>query len=129
MGLRDCRAQVWPYLPFMAEDDQLQRLIAGLVNKQSECIHIDPYANAFYNDPTKVGEWGSDHTDMKPGIHERKWEIDSLCYTVRLAYAYWKATDDAAQFGNEWPAAPRNILKTFKEIGRPSCRERVCQSV
>ncbi|HWK99011.1 MAG TPA: glycoside hydrolase family 125 protein [Parapedobacter sp.] len=118
MWLRDSCAQVWPYLPFMADDPQLQRLIAGLVNKQSECINIDPYANAFYNDPTKVGEWGSDHTDMKPGIHERKWEIDSLCYTIRLAYAYWKATDDTAPFGSAWLTAQGNILKTFKEQQR-----------
>ena len=118
MWLRDSCAQVWPYLPFMEEDEQLQRLIAGLVNKQSECINIDPYANAFYNDPTKVGEWGTDHTDMKPGIHERKWEIDSLCYTVRLAHAYWKATNDTAPFGSDWVAAQRNILKTFKEQQR-----------
>lgn len=118
MWLRDSCAQVWPYLPFMAEDNNLQRLIAGLVNKQSQCINIDPYANAFYNDPAKVGEWGSDHTDMKPGIHERKWEIDSLCYPVRLAYAYWKATDDTAPFDGDWVIAQRNILKTFKEQQR-----------
>src|SRR5690606_12663112 len=59
-----------------------------------------------------------DHTDMKPGIHERKWEIDSLCYTVRLAYAYWKATDDTAPFDSEWVAAQRNILQTFVEQQR-----------
>ena len=36
------------------------------------------------------GEWMSDLTDMKPELHERKWEIDSLCYPIRLAYHYWK---------------------------------------
>lgn len=118
MWLRDSCAQVWPYLPFMKDDKGLQRLIAGLVNKQSECINIDPYANAFYNDPNKVGEWGTDHTDMKPGIHERKWEIDSLCYPVRLAHAYWKATGDTAPFDAEWVLAQRNTLKTFKEQQR-----------
>jgi len=118
MWLRDSCAQVWPYLPFMKEDNQLQQLIAGLVRKQSQCVNIDPYANAFYNDPTRVGEWGSDHTDMKPGIHERKWEIDSLCYTIRLAHGYWTATQDSSPFDTEWVAAQRNILKTFKEQQR-----------
>ncbi len=118
MWLRDSCAQVWPYLPFMKDDENLQHLIAGLVNKQSQCINIDPYANAFYNDPTKVGEWGSDHTDMRPGIHERKWEIDSLCYPIRLAYHYWKTTDDTTPFDAAWVTAQRRILKTFKEQQR-----------
>jgi len=118
MWLRDSCAQVWPYLPFMKEDPALQRLIAGLVNKQSQCINIDPYANAFYNDPNRVGEWATDHTDMKPGIHERKWEIDSLCYPIRLAYGYWKTTGDTAPFDGEWISAQRNILKTFREQQR-----------
>jgi len=118
MWLRDSSAQVWPYLPFMRKDKHLQNLILGLINKQSKCINIDPYANAFYNDPTKKGEWFSDHTDMKPGIHERKWEIDSLCYPIRLAYAYWKETKDATPFDNEWVRAQENIYKTFVEQQR-----------
>ncbi|MBD1434752.1 glycoside hydrolase family 125 protein [Sphingobacterium sp. DN00404] len=118
MWLRDSSAQVWPYLPFMRKDKHLQNLILGLINKQSKCINIDPYANAFYNDPTKKGEWFSDHTDMKPGIHERKWEIDSLCYPIRLAYAYWKETKDTTPFDNEWVRAQENIYKTFVEQQR-----------
>lgn len=118
MWLRDSSAQVWPYLPFMKRDKNLQNLILGLINKQSKCINIDPYANAFYNDPTKKGEWFSDHTDMKPGIHERKWEIDSLCYPIRLAYAYWKETNDTSPFGDEWVLAQENIYKTFVEQQR-----------
>ena len=34
----------------------------------------------------------TDHTDMKPGVGERKWEIDSLCYPMRLAHGYWQAS-------------------------------------
>jgi meiotically up-regulated gene 157 (Mug157) protein len=52
---------------------------------------------------------------MKPELHERKWEIDSLCYPLRLAYQYWKETGDASVFDEAWISAIGNILKTFKE--------------
>ncbi len=85
MWLRDSSAQVWPYLPLTKEDESLRQLIAGVINRQTRCVLLDPYANAFYKDETKISDWKSDLTDMKPGVHERKWEIDSLCYTIRLA--------------------------------------------
>ncbi|MBL1410190.1 glycoside hydrolase family 125 protein [Sphingobacterium faecale] len=118
MWLRDSSAQVWPYIPFMKKDPKLKDLILGLINKQSQCINIDPYANAFYNDPTKKGEWFSDHTQMKPGIHERKWEIDSLCYPIRLAHRYWKETGDTTPFDAEWIKAQESTYKTFVEQQR-----------
>lgn len=118
MWLRDSSAQVWPYIPFMKKDPKLKDLILGLINKQSQCINIDPYANAFYNDPTKKGEWFSDHTQMKPGIHERKWEIDSLCYPIRLAHRYWKETGDTTPFDADWVKAQENTYKTFVEQQR-----------
>lgn len=118
MWLRDSSAQVWPYLEFVKQDDKLKQLIAGVINHQTACVLKDPYANAFYNDPTKVGEWAKDHTDMKPGVHERKWEIDSLCYTIRLAYGYWKKTGDTAPFDADWVAAIKNIYKVFREQQR-----------
>src|SRR5690606_13863 len=85
MWLRDSSAQVWPYLQFAGKEKALQNLIAGLINRQTYCILKDPYANAFYDDDSREGYWKSDLTDMQPGIHERKWEIDSLCYPIRLA--------------------------------------------
>ncbi len=118
MWLRDSSAQVWPYIQFVNKDPKLKNMILGLINKQSECINIDPYANAFYNDPTKKGEWFSDHTDMKPGMHERKWEIDSLCYPIRLAYRYWKETNDSTPFDDTWVKAQEATLRTFKEQQR-----------
>ncbi|NGM60998.1 glycoside hydrolase family 125 protein [Sphingobacterium sp. SGG-5] len=118
MWLRDSTAQVWPYLPFMKKDDNLRQLIAGVINRQTAYILKDPYANAFYDDPTKWGKWKDDITDMQSGIHERKWEIDSLCYPIRLAYHYWKETGDTSCFGQAWINAIKSTLNTFKEQQR-----------
>ncbi len=117
MWLRDSAAQVWPYLSLMKKDEPLRMLIAGVVNRHTQCILFDPYANAFNDGPTG-GEWMSDLTDMKPELHERKWEIDSLCYTVRLAYHYWKISGDTSVFSSDWRKAAALIVKTFKEQQR-----------
>ncbi len=118
MWLRDSSAQVWPYLQFVNEDAALKKLIAGVISHQTKCILKDPYANAFYGDPNKVGEWQTDETTMLPGIHERKWEIDSLCYPVRLAFHYWKKTGDQSIFTSSWKKGIELTLKTFKEQQR-----------
>lgn len=117
MWLRDSAAQVWPYLSLMKKDEPLRLLIAGVVNRHTRCILIDPYANAF-NDGAKGSEWESDLTDMKPELHERKWEIDSLCYTVRLAYHYWKISGDTTVFSPEWQKAAALIVQTFRQQQR-----------
>ncbi len=118
MWLRDSTAQVWPYLPLLKEDPALQELIAGVINRHNRCILKDPYANAFYKDEKKVSQWKSDRTEMKPGVHERKWEIDSLCYPIRLAYHYWKATRDTAPLDATWREAVARTLQTFREQQR-----------
>ncbi len=118
MWLRDSTAQVWPYLPLTRTDDHLKEMIAGLVHRQTQCILIDPYANAFNNEPHPGGEWMSDVTDMKPMLHERKWEIDSLCYTVRLSYNYWKTTGDTSVFDAHWKKAMHLVIQTFREQQR-----------
>jgi meiotically up-regulated gene 157 (Mug157) protein len=118
MWLRDSSAQVSPYLPLMKEDPALQQLIAGVINRQTRCILKDPYANAFYKDENKTGEWKGDRTQMKPGVHERKWEVDSLCYPIRLAHEYWKTSGDAAPFDEAWREAVRRVLQTFHEQQR-----------
>ena len=118
MWMRDSSAQVWPYLPFMKTDKHLQQMVEGVINRQVKNILLDPYANAFYKDVNKVSEWKSDLTEMKPGLHERKWEIDSLCYPIRLAYHYWKFTGDEKPFDSNWLQAIQLILKTFKQQQR-----------
>ena len=118
MWLRDSSAQVWPYLPLANKDEKLKNLLKGVVAKQTEFVLLDPYANAFYNDPNRISEWKDDLTTMKPGVHERKWEIDSLCYVIRLAHGYWKNTGDASVFDGTWQGAMKLVVKTFREQQR-----------
>ena len=118
MWLRDSGAQVFPYIQFANDDAELKTMLAGVILRQFNSINLDPYANAFYTDTKEVGEWSSDNTDMKPGVHERKWEIDSHCYPIRLAYEYWQTTGDESVFQEEWLEAIQNTLKTFKEQQR-----------
>ena len=117
MWLRDSTAQVWPYLPLVTKDAELQKLMVGVINRQTRCILIDPYANAFNYD-REGSEWEHDATAMKPELHERKWEIDSLCYPMRLAHGYWKATGDLSPFGERWRQAMRLVIRTFREQQR-----------
>lgn len=117
MWLRDSGAQVWPYVQFANEDAALKDMLEGVIRRQFKCIILDPYANAFNDGPTG-GYWMSDLTDMKPELHERKWEIDSLCYPLRLAYEYWKVTGDTSIFDEEWLTAMSKILSTFREQQR-----------
>jgi meiotically up-regulated gene 157 (Mug157) protein len=120
MWLRDSGAQVWPYVQLANSDPELKKMLAGTIRRQFKCIIIDPYANAFLDphDPNPDHQWMSDDTAMKPELHERKWEIDSLCYPLRLAYHYWKTTGDDSIFDDEWLQAITNILTTFKEQQR-----------
>ena len=120
MWLRDSGAQVWPYVQFANSDPELKAMLAGVIRRQFMCINIDPYANAFLDphDPDPDHQWMNDKTAMKLELHERKWEIDSLCYPIRLAYHYWQLTGDASIFDEEWLKAIVNVLTTFREQQR-----------
>jgi uncharacterized protein len=120
MWLRDSAAQVWPYVPLAKRDPELRRLLEGVIRRHAQSILLDPYANAFMKDAREPPlTWSvGDKTDMKPGVGERKWEIDSLCYPVRLAHAYWKQSGDSSPFDDEWHSAARLIVNTFREQQR-----------
>ncbi|TCP36608.1 glycoside hydrolase family 125 protein [Sphingomonas sp. BK235] len=121
LWLRDSSAQLRPYLHLAKGDPALTRLFRGLIARQARCVLIDPYANAFLQDPggrTDLDSSQHDQTEMKPGVAERKWEVDSLCYVLRLASSYWGATKDRAPFTAEWAESARAIVRTFREQQR-----------
>ncbi|SPP26050.1 conserved hypothetical protein [Brochothrix thermosphacta] len=113
MWLRDSTAQVRPYLAIAKEDDDLQAMIAGLVKRQFRYINLDPYANAFNEEANNAGHQ-TDHTEMNPWIWERKYEIDSLCYPIQLAYLLYKETGRRDQFDASFESGITEILKVWE---------------
>jgi len=116
MWLRDSSAQIWPYLSLASKDLALRDLLEGVIRRQVRCLLIDPYANCFMADLNAQPLEGSrkDRTEMRLGVGERKYELDSLCYTIRLAYGYWKNTGNTTPFDSAWKLAMQTVLTTMQ---------------
>ncbi|MDC7288988.1 glycoside hydrolase family 125 protein [Blautia schinkii] len=113
MWLRDSTAQVRPYLIPAAEDENLAEMIAGVVRRQFFYICRDTYANAF-NETASGACWEKDFPDQDPMVWERKFEVDSLCYPLQLAYLLWKNTGRTTQFDENFRLGAEKILMVFR---------------
>ena len=113
MWLRDSSCQVNHYLKFIKDDLKLQKLIKGLIKAQVDYILLDPYANAFLSEPDVEREY-HDTTIMKPYVWERKYELDSLCYPVKLTYQYYQETKDQSLFDEKYLHFIHTILNIIE---------------
>lgn len=116
MWLRDSSAQVRHYLPLTKDDQDIRALVASLVKRQAICIINDPYANAFNrtgDDPT-LGHQTDITENNNPFAWERKYEVDSLCYPINLAYHFWKESGSADHFDDTFKKACTAVLDTFE---------------
>ncbi len=114
MWLRDSACQVRPYLSIAKESEEISNLIEGIIKKQMYCINLDPYANAFMKNLDDESIWANDGVTMLPGVWERKYEIDSLCFPFKLAYDYWKATGNDKIFDDAFRKAAENVYNVFR---------------
>jgi hypothetical protein len=115
MWLRDSTGQVMPYLRFCAGDAVLRQVVRGVILRQARAILRDPYANAFTFDSSGAAYHAGDETERRPGVWERKWEVDSLCWPLKLLRGYVAATDDTAIYADpDVRAALAMILTTFE---------------
>lgn len=127
MWLRDSAAQVWPYLHLIPDDPKLRLMVEGLLRRMVKSVLIDPYANAFLHDPACIDTHnGADATVMLPGVYERKWEIDSLAYVLRLSSGYWRVSGSTEPFDHSWLRAVRLILDTFEVQRGESAQDAYC---
>lgn len=112
MWLRDSSAQVNHYIP-LAKDPQVAEIIRAVLETQFRFIMTDPYANAFNAEAN-----GHGHTEdiprNPPWVFERKYEIDSLCYPLRLCYRYWKATGDRSVIDRHLTEVMEQILQVWR---------------
>ena len=111
MWLRDSTAQLTPYLHFL-DDQQLADTVARVSRRQLSFILHDPYANAFNRSPNGSGHAG-DLTEMSPWVWERKYEVDSLCYPIRLAHDLWRLTGRTDHLA-DFPGAARAIVSLWR---------------
>ena len=115
MWLRDSSAQFRPYLVIAQDDPDMADLVAGLVRQQFRFINIDPYANAFNETPSGATWDPDDRTDsFGPWLWERKYEVDSLCYPIQLAWLLYRNTGLTSHFDESFVSGVRRILDTFE---------------
>ena len=113
MWLRDSTPQVSHYVPLAAGDGEMRALLRGVISMQFKYILIDPYANGFNEFPN-----GHGHTDDRPKndpwVWERKYEIDSLCYPLRLLDLYIKATGDRSLLDDTFRSVAKTVIGLWK---------------
>nr|WP_203628459.1 glycoside hydrolase family 125 protein [Lacticaseibacillus mingshuiensis] len=112
MWQRDSTAQMRPYLVPAQNDPELADVIEKVLNRQFFNMALDPYANAFNQEANNAGAQ-TDKTQMTPWIWERKYELDSLCYPVQLAYLFWKNTGRTSHFNQTFELAIERLLTTI----------------
>jgi uncharacterized protein len=113
MWLRDSAAQVRPYLLAAEEDEEMATLLEGVIRQQFDFILHDPYANAFNQTANGKGHQ-TDLTKMTPHIWERKYEIDSLCYPIQLAYLFWKSTGRTTLINERFKQVMETIIQVWR---------------
>lgn len=113
MWLRDSVAQLRPYLIAAKEEPELADILVGLSKRQFMYIQIDPYANAF-NEADNGHCWEQDDTQMCGWVWERKYEVDSLCYPLQLAYLIWKNTGRTDHLDTAFREGAKRIMEVFR---------------
>lgn len=121
MWMRDSSAQVHHYLPLAPHDPYIQIIIEGTIRRQIRWIHLDPYGSSYrlFLDFDHAGKNRLTPWDFQSGrtIHVamHNYEIDSLCYFVKLSYQYWRTTGISDIFDVEWKSAAQLVIDTIRK--------------
>ena len=108
MWIRDSTWQVLPLTRF-AKDPEIYELISGVIKSQVKFLSIDPYANAFNEEPNG-NCWHKDFPDQSPWVFERKWELDSISGFLQLSLEFLAQSGSDAHLDDEWLALFDRLL-------------------
>lgn len=113
MWLRDSSGQIRPL--FYVASKEADELIRKVLKRQIFCLDKDLYANAF-NQSASGRSWSDkDITDFdSPWVWERKYELDSLCYVMEVAYMYYEKTHDKTIFDEKFIEVLEKIVDLIK---------------
>lgn len=113
MWLRDSSAQVHHYLPLAAESKEIADIIEKMISRYTLYVPIDPYANAFNECDNDRGH-KDDITFRSPWVWERKYEVDSLCSVIFIAYKFYKKTGRTSHFTDAYQKMLTVILDLWE---------------
>ena len=112
MWLRDSTAQVLHYLRF-ADDENVAQTIEGLIARQAKNVLLDPYANAYNREPSDFKPF-DDRPRASDWVWERKYEIDSLCHAVLLAWRFYEKTGRTGFMTEMFAEMLRTVVDVFR---------------
>ena len=112
LWLRDSAAQLRPYMPLCKDSEELCEIMKGVIRRHVFYVNLDPYSNAF-NEIAHERSHRDDTDFSSPYIWERKYEVDSLCASVYIAYDYYNVTKDTSIFTEEFRSMLKTILNVF----------------
>lgn len=103
----------------MWNDSYIQRIVEGLIRRQIQFIFSNPYASAFRltlrPNPPSDDSLEPIHTkkgrNLRVAMHN--YELDSLCYHLRLSYLWWKKSQRINVFNQQWLIAVTIIIQVM----------------
>ncbi|KAJ2017598.1 hypothetical protein IW146_007834 [Coemansia sp. RSA 922] len=128
--IRDSTNQMLPYIPYISADDDLAKLVLGLVNMQAEELLGYPYGNAFQPPPRSgltpaengiAVDLSVDPPFDNSTVFEAKFELDSFASFFQISTAYWRATGDYQfMYSKSWSNAMATVLTTIRRLQEPT---------